>query len=250
MLRIGIHLHNDMVINLPGWRKWRTCAVLGAMALLLPSVSGAVGWQELSDGEAAAGLREALVVGAKRAVQTLGTANGYLGDPQVKIALPPKLARAERGMRTVGMGRHVDNLVMTMNRAAEAAVPEATTLLVDAARKMSVQDAKGILSGGNDAATQYFKRTTSDKLAERFLPIVKRATAQTKVAESYNKFAGSAASMGLINKKDADLDSYITQKALDGLFLKMAEEEKAIRKDPLRAGASIVKRVFSAIPPP
>jgi len=243
-------MQHDMLINLCARRKSlrQVMATVGLSAtLLLPGVAASAGLKDFTNQESATALREALVVGAKRAVETLGKPNGYLGDPSVKIPLPPKFTRVERALRTVGMGKQVDNLVTTMNRAAEAAVPEATSLLVDAARKMSIQDAKDILSGGDDAATQYFKRTTSDKLSERFLPIVKRATAQVKVAESYNKFAGSAASFGLIDKKNADLDGYITQKALDGLFVKMADEEKAIRKDPVRAGTDIVKRVFGAM---
>jgi len=242
-------MHDDMVINLACARKRsrHMVAILFTLALLLPGVSAGAGLQALTEQEAAAGLREALVAGARHAVSTLGRADGYLGDPKVKIALPPKFTRVERALRTMGMGKQVDQLVTTMNRAAEAAVPEASALLIDAARRMSVQDAKGILTGGDDAATQYFRRSTSDKLAERFLPIVKRATAQVKVAESYNRLAGSAASLGLIDRKDADLDRYITQKALDGLFLKMAEEERAIRNDPVRAGTNLLKRVFGAI---
>lgn len=244
-------MHDDMVINLACARKRSPHMIAAlftlALLLLLPGVSASAGLQALTDREAAAGLREALVAGARHAVATLGRADGYLGDPKVKIALPPKFARAERALRTMGMGKQVDQLLTTMNSAAEAAVPEASALLIDAARKMSVQDAKSILTGGDDAATQYFRRNTSDKLAERFLPIVKRATAQVKVAESYNRLAGSAASLGLIDRKDADLDRYITQKALDGLFLKMAEEEGAIRNDPVRAGTDLVKRVFGAI---
>ena len=116
-----------------------------------------------------------------------------------------------------------------MNRAAEEAVPEAKTLLVAAVKKMSVEDAKGILTGGDNAATEYFRSTTSDALTARFLPIVKKATAKVRLAETYNNFAGKAAGFGLLDKKDANLDSYVTQKALDGLFLMMAEEEKAIR---------------------
>ncbi len=242
---------HHMLMNLVAARKrlQRHSAVLSACMLLLPGVSVAVRLQDLTDRETAAGVREALVAGSRRAVDVLGRTDGFLGDPTVKIGLPPKLARVERALRSVGMGKQVDELVTTMNRAAEAAVPEAKALLIDAARKISVQDAKGILTGASDAATQYFRRTTSDQLAERLLPIVKRATARTKVAESYNKFAGSAASMGVIDKKDADLDRYITQKALDGLFLKMADEERAIRKDPVRAGTSLVKRVFGAVRP-
>jgi hypothetical protein len=222
--------------------------ILGALLMLVTShVALGQGLAALSNEDAANGLRQALVEGAGKAVGLLGKTDGFLGNAQVKIPLPPSLQRVEGLMRGVGMGRQADELVTAMNRAAEAAVPEARAMLTDSIKKMSLQDAKGILSGPQDAATQYFKRTTSGPLTQRFLPIVKQATAKAQLAETYNNFAGKAASFGLLKPEDANLDGYVTQKALDGLFFMIAEEEKAIRQNPLGATTSIVKRVFGAI---
>ena len=207
----------------------------------------ALSLSDLTNKEAVSGLKEALIRGAGQAADTLGRTDGFLANPKVKIPLPQSLHRIESVMRTMGMGDQADELVTTLNRAAEAAVPEAKSLLVGAVKKMSVDDAKGILSGADDAATEYFRKTTSEALTRRFLPIVKRATAKVKLADTYNNFAGKAADFGLLDKKDANLDSYVTQKALDGLFLVIAEEEKAIRENPAAAAKSIVKKVFGAI---
>ena len=207
----------------------------------------ALSLSDLTNKEAVSGLKEALIRGASQAADTLGKTDGFLANPKVKIPLPQSLQKIESVMRTMGIGDQADELVTTLNRAAEAAVPEAKSLLVSAVKKMSIEDAKGILSGGETAATEYFRKTTSDALTQRFLPIVKRATAKVKLADMYNNFAGKAADFGLLNKKDANLDTYVTQKALDGLFLVIAEEEKAIRDNPAAAAKSIVKKVFGAI---
>jgi hypothetical protein len=137
--------------------------------------------------------------------------------------------------------------VLRMNRAAEAAVPEAKTLLVDAVKRMSVQDAKGVLTGGEDAATQYFKRATSEPLTTRFRPIVKKAMEKVKLAEKYDEIAASGAKLGLVKEEDAQLEDYVTRKALDGLFVAIAEEEKKIRKDPAGAASAILRKVFGAL---
>jgi hypothetical protein len=209
--------------------------------------AGAVTLAELSNQDAVTGLREALVQGSAHAVGLLGKADGFLGNPKVKIPLPQSLQRVEGTMRTFGLARQADEVITTMNRAAEAAVPEARALLVDAVKKMSIADAKGILAGPQDAATQYFKRTTSSALTERFLPIVQKATSKVQLTDVYNNFAGKAATFGLLNPEDANLDHYITQRALDGLFIMIAEEEKSIRENPMGAAVNIVKRVFGAI---
>jgi len=203
--------------------------------------------EDLTSKEAVAGLKAALEKGSQAAIATLGRTDGFLGNPQVKIPLPDSLQRAERLMRRVGMGSYADELVVGMNRAAEAAVPEAKALLVDSIRKMTLQDAKGILSGGDTAATDYFRRTTRERLHARFLPIVEKATAKVQLAQSYDQYAGAAASFGLVKKEDADLDAYVTARALDGLYLMIAEEEKKIRKDPVSAGSAILRKVFGAI---
>jgi hypothetical protein len=203
--------------------------------------------ERISNRDATAGLKAALEKGTQAAVASLGRADGFLGNPKVKIPLPESLARAESLMRRVGMGKYADELVVTMNRAAEAAVPEARQVFVDSVRKMSVQDAKGILTGGDTAATEYFRRTTRDPLHLRFLPIVKKATAKVGLAQKYNQYAGRGAELGLIGKEQANLDEYVTQKALDGLYVMVAEEEKKIRQDPVAAGTSIIKKVFGAL---
>ena len=222
--------------------------ILGYLAaLLVPATVSAAGLADISNRDAINGLKEALTRGSHSAVERLGVENGFFGNDRVKIPLPPPLRRMEAVMRSIGMDRHADELVLRMNRAAEAAVPEARSLLVDAAKRMSVQDAKGILTGGEDAATQYFKRTTSEPLAKRFQPIVKKAMKKVKLAEKYNEIAASGAKFGLVKEEDAQLEDYVTRKALDGLFLTIAEEEKKIRRDPAGAASAILRKVFGAI---
>jgi len=207
----------------------------------------AIGLADLSNKDTVAGMKEALTKGSQAAVEMLAKQDGFLGNDRVRIRLPESLHQVEGLMRGLGMGKYADELVTTMNRAAEAAVAEARPLLVNAVKNMSVQDAKGILTGGEDAATQYFRRSTSAGLTSKFLPIVKKATQKVKLADKYNEFAGKGAKLGLIDQKDADLNNYVTQKALDGLFLMIAEEEKKIRKDPVGSASSIISKVFGAI---
>jgi hypothetical protein len=226
----------------------RIARVIGIVSALLISAQVlGLGVDDLSSKEAGAGLKEALVSGVDAAISQLGKTNGFMGDPQVRIPLPPPLRTAEKMMRTLGMKKQADELIETMNRAAEAAVVEAKPILVDAVRRMTFTDAREILTGGDQAATQYFKRSTSGVLEQRFLPIVKQATARLRLAEQYNQYAGQAAKLGLLKEKDADLDSYVTQKALDGLFLMIGEQEKAIRKDPLATGSKLLQMVFGAV---
>lgn len=217
------------------------------MALALSCSAAALELADLSNKDATGGLKQALVQGAEVAVGKLGVTDGFLGNPKVRIPLPPAFARAEKAMRTLGMGKQADELVLRMNRAAEAAVPEAKPLLIDAVKKMSVQDAKDILTGGDDAATQYFRKATSAQLTEKFLPIVTQATEKVALAQQYNKFAATGARFGLVKPDQVRLEQYVTQKTLDGLYLMMAAEEKAIRKDPLAAGSSLVRKVFGAL---
>jgi hypothetical protein len=222
-------------------------ALVAAALTLFTTPVFATGLADLSNKDAAAGLKEALTKGSQAAVEMLAKQDGFLGNARVKIPLPESLHKVEGLMRGLGMGKYADELVTTMNRAAETAVVEAKPLLVNAVKNMSVQDAKGILTGGDDAATQYFKRSTSTGLTEKFLPVVKMATQKVKLADKYSEFAGKGAKFGLIDQKDADLNKYVTQKALDGLFLMIADEEKKIRKDPVGSASSIISKVFGAI---
>jgi hypothetical protein len=216
-------------------------------SFLVPAAALAAGLADISNRDAINGLKEALTRGSQAAVSRLSVENGFFGNDRVKIPLPPPLRRLEAVTRSIGADAHANELILRINRAAEAAVPEARTLLVDAVKKMTVQDAKGILTGGDDAATQYFKRTTSEPLARRFRPIVKKSMEKLKVAEKYNEIAASGAKLGLVKEEDAQLEDYVTRKALDGLFIAIAEEEKKIRKDPAGAASAIIRKVFGAI---
>lgn len=220
------------------------------LPLIAALVAAAPAWAQLeavSNRDAINALKGALYRGTRAAVDELGRENGFYGDPRVRIALPETLRRAEKNMRRFGMGRYADELLVTLNRAAEAAVPEARVLFVDAIRQMSVYDAKGILTGGETAATAYFRRKTSGPLRERFLPIVRAATARVGLAQKYNQYARYGVRVGLVRAEDANLDDYVTGKALDGLFFMVAEEEKKIRKDPVGTASSLLKRVFGAL---
>lgn len=216
-------------------------------SLLLATGAQALDLASLSNKDAVGGLKEALSQGAGKAVDSLGRSDGFLGNPKVKIGLPENLEKVAGLMRRFGAGKQVEELETAMNRAAEAAVPAAKPLLMDAIRQMSVEDAKGILSGGDDSVTQYFRRTTSAPLTEKFQPIVAKAIAKVKLAEKYDQFAGKAAKYGLVKEADSHLDGYVTRKAVDGLYLMVAEEEKAIRKDPLGATGSLAKKVFGLL---
>jgi hypothetical protein len=200
----------------------------------------------LSNQETASGINAAIARGAEFAVDQLGKKDGFMGNPKVRIGLPDSLQKVEKAARMLGFTKQTDELVEAMNRAAEAAVAQAKPVLVGAIKNMSVTDAKDILLGPNDAATQYFKRTTSAELSTRFRPIVKSATAQVALGDKYNALAGKAAQFGLIDAQDADLDSYVTHKAMDGLFMMIAEQEKKIRADPIGTGSALLKRVFGA----
>ncbi|MGB4914169.1 MAG: DUF4197 domain-containing protein [Candidatus Dechloromonas phosphoritropha] len=222
-------------------------SIFTAFLTLTVAIAQAAGLDAISAGDASAGVKAALSKGADYAVSTLGKENGFLDNSKVKIPLPGYLQTAEKGLRMFGMGKQADELIDTMNHAAEKAVAQAGPILSDSIKKMSVQDAKGILTGGEDSVTQYFKRTSTDQLTAKFTPIVKDSTKKLQLAEQYNQFAGKAASSGLINKKDADIDGYVTQKAIDGLFVMIAEEEKKLRSNPLGAGSDLLKKVFGAL---
>ena len=211
------------------------------------ATSSTSGVNSLTNSEASGGLKEALTQGIGKAVASLGATDGFLGNKDVKIPLPNSLKKIEKGMKFMGMGKQSDELILKMNRAAEAAVPEAQTLLIDSVKKMSLTDAKAILTGPQDAATQYFKKTTSAQMGEKFLPIVTKATANVQLADSYNKYAEMGSKFGVVKKEDANINQYVTKKALDGVYYMVAQEEAAIRKDPLGQASSLLKKVFGSI---
>jgi hypothetical protein len=225
----------------------RILGVLLSFVMILAASPAQAGIADITNADAASGLKQALTDGSAAAVKLLGAENGYFANPKVKIPLPPSLQKIESGLRMMGMKKQADELVLSMNRAAEAAAPEAKQLLVDAVKKMSVQDAKTILTGGDTAATDYFRRTTQAQLTQRFLPIVKKATDRVGLAQQYNSLAGQGVALGLVKQDDASIETYVTRKALDGLYLMIAEQEKSFRQNPVGASSAIVKKVFGAL---
>ncbi len=222
----------------------------GGATTTSPATSGSAtttGVSSLTNAETSDGLKTALDQGVSKAVASLGATDGFFGNSAVKIPLPNSLKKIQKGMKLIGMGKQSDDLVLKMNRAAEAAVPEAKTLLVDSIKKMSLADAKAILTGPQDAATQYFKKTTSAQMAEKFLPIVQKATANVQLADSYNKYAEMGSKFGVVKKEDANINQYVTKKALDGVYYMVAQEEAAIRKDPMGQASSVLKKVFGSV---
>jgi len=198
----------------------------------------------LTQADASAGIRAALERGAASAVDLLGRNDGFLGNPLVRIELPGYLKDAVKVLKATGQGKRVDELVTAMNRAAEAAVPEAKSLLVDAVKSMSVEDGLKLLRGGDDSVTQFFAAKTRAPLTEKFLPIVTKSTEKVALADKYNAVAGKALGLGLVKSEDANIQRYVTRRALDGLFLMIAAEEKKIRQDPMGSGSAILKKVF------
>ena len=237
-------------MNIPPLAVGRTLATvalaIACVTAVWPTLASSL--DALSAKETSSGLHAALDQGIDKAVERLGVPNGFLSNPKVTIPLPPALDKADRYLRMVGVGADADALKAAMNHAAESAVAEAKPALKQALQRMTVEDAKGILTGGDDSATQYFRRATADSLTAKFKPVVARETAKVKLASIYDEYAGKAAAFGLIKGEDAHLDDYVTSKALDGLFAEIADEERAIRKDPLGQANSLIMRVFGAVP--
>lgn len=202
----------------------------------------------LTQDEIAKGLKEALSKGVQQAVSQLGKEDGFLKNLDVKIPMPQSLQTVEKTLRTLKQDKFADEFIATMNHAAERAVPEAAAIFADSISKMTVEDAKNILHGPDDAATQYFRKTGEAQLKERFLPIVKKATESTGVTASYKNLLQQAGPMAQFLGKDAgDLDGYVTQKSLDGLFKMVAAEEKRIRENPVARSTDLLKKVFGSV---
>lgn len=218
-----------------------------AAGLLLSASAFALSLADLTQSDASGGLKDALTQGAQIAVKQLGKPGGFSDNDEVRIELPGKLGKAAQTMKMMGMGEQVEELETSMNKAAEAAVPQAQAILVDAVKKMTVSDAKAILAGGEDSATQYLNKSSREQIRAKFLPIVKQATDKVGVAQQYNSFAGQAAALGVVDAKSANVENYVTEKALDGLFKMIAEQEASIRQNPAGAATSLAKKVFGAL---
>jgi len=203
----------------------------------------------VTDSEITGGLKEALSKGVKFAVDNLGKEDGFFKNTRVKIPLPKNLQKVEKGLRVAGQGKAVDEFILSMNRAAEKAVPVAFDVFVNAIKQMTFDDARKILlSGQDDSATQFFRRTSEETLRGKFRPIVEEFTEEVGVTQKYKNMIGKYPfSKQLLGKEATDLDGYVTQKALDGLFLLVADEEKKIRKDPIGRTTSLLKKVFGIL---
>lgn len=225
----------------------RSITLAGLLSCLVLGHAFALGLGALTNQDASRGIKGALTEGVTSAIAKLGVPGGFLNDPKVRIPLPPALDQLARGMRMMGRGKDADELVAAMNHAAEQAVPQAKALMLNAVKTMSVEDARKILTGGDGSVTRFFEAKTAAPLAVKFLPIVKRATDRVGLAQKYNRFAGAGAKFGFVKGNAANIETYVTEKALAGLYLMIGEKEHAIRQNPAAAGSAIVSKVFGAL---
>ena len=244
--RRGVHAALFAVLAVTAVLDAASQATAPGAAAKSPTAPSATGVANVSNHDAAAGLRTALSQGVDKAISLLGSRDGFLSNPKYAIALPPALEKADKALRLVGMSGDADQLRVAMNHAAEMAVADARPVFKSAVQHMSVQDAKGILTGGDDAATQYFKRATHNDLITRFKPIVARETAKLRLGTLYDQYAGKASQLGLLKPEDANVNDYVTARALDSLFDVIAGEERAIRKDPMGQASALLRRVFGS----
>lgn len=202
---------------------------------------------QLTNADAASGVKAMLAQGAGAAVDLLGRSGGFMANPLVRIALPGQLQKAARLMRQFGLGAQVDGVETAMNRAAEQAVPQGKEVLMNAISSMSVVDAKNILTGGDTSVTDFFSQRTRASLTERFSPIVRQTTDRVALAQQYDQLAGQAARFGLLKQQDANLSGYVTGKTVDGLFTVIGQQERALRQDPISAGDALLTRILSGL---
>ena len=208
--------------------------------------AGSTATAVLDDSEVVAGLKEALAQGVESAIGSLGKTDGFLGNDLVRIAMPDQVSSVADMARKFGAGSYVDSFETTMNRAAEKAVPEAAGIFGDAIRDMSVEDAQGILAGGDTAATDYLRKTAGERLVQSFRPVVERTTAEVGVTSAYKEMVAQAGPLASLGGGAADLDGYVTEGAVDGLFTMIAKEEQNIRSNPMARGSDLLQKVFGS----
>lgn len=212
---------------------------------MLKGAQKALGVGGLSESKIVDGLKEALQIGTGNAVQTVSKVGGYYNNPKIKIPLPGSVQKVEKLIRVAGYGTQVDAFELSMNQAAERAAPEAKSIFWDSIKQMSITDARKILDGPDNGATLYFKEKTYGRLTEIFKPIVHGSMSQVGVTEKYQELDGKMASVPMVGSMRFDLDQYVNDKALDGLFSMLAEEEKKIRQDPAARVTDLLKEVFA-----
>jgi hypothetical protein len=219
----------------------------GFIGFLFAAQACALSLNDLSQNQAGEGMKAMLEQSTRIAVEQLSKPGGFNKNPEVRIELPSNLGKAARAMKMFGQGKQVTALEDSMNRAAEAAIPQAQELLLDAVKKMTINDAKGILNGPENSATAYLDKSSREQLRSRFLPMIEQVTQSSGLAQQYNNFAGQAASFGVIDAKDASIENYVTEQALDGLFTIIAEQEASIRQNPVQAASDVAKKVFDLL---
>ncbi|MBL6448179.1 DUF4197 domain-containing protein [Fulvivirga sp. 29W222] len=209
-------------------------------------INKALGEESLSTDQVVAGLKEALIKGITTGSSEASKVDGYFKNPKIKIPFPPDVQRVEEKLRQIGLGSEVDKFVMTLNRGAEDAAKEAKPIFVNAIKSMTIQDAWGILKGEENAATQYLIRTTSSQLKAKFKPVIKNSLDKVNATKYYGDIVTTYNKVPFVEKVNPDLDDYATDKAIEGLFLLIAQEEGKIRKDPLSRTTELLKKVFAA----
>jgi hypothetical protein len=227
--------------------NFKKAFVVSSFFLAFSSLSHAADLSKLSNQDASSGLKAALEKGANAAMSKLGVADGFLGNDKVKIPLPSILEKARPVLKLSGQGKKLDELEIAMNRAAESAVPMAKPLLMDAIKSMTVTDAKNILTGGDTSVTDFFKQKTSVALNQKFTPIVKGVTDKAGLSTSYNNVVAKVGKLGKVPENESTVENYVSSRAVDALYSVIAEEEKAIRKDPIGTGSQIIGKVFGLI---
>jgi hypothetical protein len=225
----------------------KTLVMSAMFVLFFSSFAFALSLNDLTSQDASSGLKAALEKGSSVAVSKLGVENGFLNNEKVRIKLPAKFEQARSILQLAGQSKKLDELELQMNRAAEAAVPLAKPLLTDAIKSMTVTDAKNILTGGETSVTDFFRQKTASALGVKFLPLVKGVTDKAKLAKNYNSIMAKTQQFGVATEQEATVESYVTKRATDSLYLMIAEEEKAIRQNPLEAGSKIISKVFGAL---
>lgn len=235
-----------------GWQDWVKEADSVMKSATGEGASSTVA-SSLSNDKVAEGLKEALDVGVKKAIDVLGTKNGFLDDQSVKIPMPESMQKVEKLLRSFGQEQMADEFVTSMNRAAEKAVPEVSNIFVDAISKMSLNDAQGILAGSDTAATDYFRKNTSAQLSQLIKPHVNEAMNQAQVTQHYKSLTGEVKKYDTLGMMDtylgsaSDIDKYVTDKTMDGLFTKIAAEETLIRQNPAARSTELLKDVFGSL---
>ena len=221
-----------------------TQSVLGQINL--KKLKKALEGESVTTDEVAQGLKQALTNGVSKGSDLVSQVDGYFKNPEIKIPFPPEVKQVETRLRQIGLGNEVDNFVLTLNRGAEDAAKEAKPIFVEAVRQMTIQDAWAILKGEQDAATKYLKKSTSALLKEKFKPIIQNSLNKVNATKYYGDLVNSYNKIPLVQKVNPDLDDYATDKAIDGLFVMIAKEEKNIRENPLARTTELLKKVFGS----